>query len=540
MTGRRPLVWIGAVVVVLVLAIGAAVARDDSSDPSGPSATNGPDATGGPGSSGTPAPTAPPGQAGTRPNVLVIMVDDETYNELPYMPNVKSLLQAQGTTYSHYYTTTPNCCPSRAGYYTGQYPHNNGIKDNEPPLGGAELFIPHQSETLPVWLHDDGYYTASIGKYLNGWGNPDKPDLWTGGIAPPPGWDHWFGLVDPSTYQYYDYSVSDDGVLHKYGSAPTDYQTDVLGQEVVNTIQKGSASGKPWFVSWTPLAPHVGKREGDSGTNGEGGIDGLLPIAPPGKEDAFANEPLYSVPSQTWGPLAAATPDVSTKPPYVQDRVKHFPAPIDYMTQAWRAELATIQGVDAWIPKIVQALTEQGQLDRTTIMFTSDNGLFHGEHGLYQKGLLYEEAVHVPLVIRGAGFPAGKTADQLALNIDLTATIMSLAGATSKQPLDGRSLEPLAEDPDVAKDRAVMFETWYTGTHIATQELRVGPWALMRWSTGDIELYNLTNDPFEMHNLAKDPSYFSTVAGLAPRLDLLSRCAGASCEDSDASRAAAH
>src|SRR5690242_14366263 len=109
-------------------------------------------------------------RAGGQPhNVLVIMTDDQTLEELREMPKVNQLLVAQGTTYKGYYTTTPNCCPSRAGYYSGRYPHNNGVHDNIGPAGGAKTFIPDENQTIPVWLQQAGYYTAHIGKYLNGW-----------------------------------------------------------------------------------------------------------------------------------------------------------------------------------------------------------------------------------------------------------------------------------------------------------------------------------------------------------------------------------
>ncbi|MFK8812411.1 hypothetical protein SL626_23530, partial [Escherichia coli] len=95
--------------------------------------------------------------------------------------------------------------------------------------------------------------------YLNGWGQQEPPERWTGGIEPPPGWDHWFGLIDPSTYQFYGYRVSDDGRERTFGTKPEDYQTDVFGAEVERTIERAAGTGKPWFVMWTPVAPHNGK-----------------------------------------------------------------------------------------------------------------------------------------------------------------------------------------------------------------------------------------------------------------------------------------
>ncbi|MEZ5142276.1 MAG: sulfatase-like hydrolase/transferase [Acidimicrobiales bacterium] len=187
---------------------------------------------------------------GAHPNILVVMTDDQTLEEMRALPRTQRLIGDQGTTFDQYYVSFPVCCPSRATYYSGQYAHNHDVRDNVPPLGGAGKFVPHQQDTLAVWMKDAGYQTASIGKYLNGWGED-------GNISPPPGWDHWFGLIDPSTYNYFNYSVSVNGQRYDYGTRPEDYQTDVLGQEVVNTIGRFSQDGRPWFVSFTPLAPHV-------------------------------------------------------------------------------------------------------------------------------------------------------------------------------------------------------------------------------------------------------------------------------------------
>ena len=372
--------------------------------------------------------TRPPS---SRRNVMVIMVDDATYEEIRVMKNVNALLARQGTTFSKFYTTSPNCCPSRAGYYLGQFPHNSQVRDNIPPLGGANSFTPHENQSLGVWMQQAGYYTAQIGKYLNGWGNPDKPDNWTRGIAPMPGWDHWFVDIDPSTYLYYNFKISDDGTERSWG--PKDYQTDITGRDAVDTIKRATDTGKPWFISWTPMSPHIANKES---TTSEGEIPkALVAVAADQYQGTFANEPLPQSPSLAFGREATNTPDLKGKPKYVIDRVNNFPARQDVMTEAYRTELEALQTVDDWVGTIYHTLEAAGQLDNTDIIFWSDNGLFHGEHGLVQKGLLYEEAAHVPLIIRGPGFPVAVTANQLSLNLDLTPTILNIAGATATTPL---------------------------------------------------------------------------------------------------------
>jgi arylsulfatase A-like enzyme len=97
----------------------------------------------------------------------------------------------QGTTFSNSFVSFSQCCPSRATFLTGQYPHNHGVWDIRPPLGGYAKF--NGTNTLTLWLQSAGYFTSHIGKYLNGYG-VESPDQ-----EVPPGWDHWQGLVDPTT-----------------------------------------------------------------------------------------------------------------------------------------------------------------------------------------------------------------------------------------------------------------------------------------------------------------------------------------------------
>jgi N-acetylglucosamine-6-sulfatase len=220
----------------------------------------------------------------------------------------------------------------------------------------------------------------------------------------------------------------------------------------------------------------------------------------------------------------------------VRDRVESQPTSQDLTMQAWEAELEAMLAVDEWVGKLYEKLQTMGALATTDILFLSDNGLFYGEHGLGAKGLLYEEAAHLPLIARGPDFPAGATADQLALNLDITATVLGIAGSRPRTKIDGRDLRPLTRNPTTGADRAILLEYWYSYSNVTTQGLRVANWSLMRWSTGETELYDLERDPWQVHNVANEAAYAPVVADLLPRLDALATCAGATCEESDASR----
>jgi len=128
----------------------------------------------------------------SRPNLVLVLTDDQTLESLRVMPETQRLIGDEGTTFSNAFVSYPLCCPSRATLLTGQYAHNHGVRGNNPPHGGAGAL--DARETLPVWLQRAGYYTAHVGKYLNGYGQVVPATV-------PPGWSRWLALVDPTTYE---------------------------------------------------------------------------------------------------------------------------------------------------------------------------------------------------------------------------------------------------------------------------------------------------------------------------------------------------
>lgn len=457
---------------------------------------------------------------GGAPNIVVIMTDDQTLESMRVMTNVNALIGAQGTTFTNYFSSFPNCCPSRATYLTGQFSHNNGVQDNLPPFGGFKKL--KSDETLPVWLHRAGYQTTHIGKYLNTWGSD-------GNIGAPPGWDHWFGLIDPSTYHYYNYSVSIDGVKRDYGTAEEDYQTDVLGAEAVRVITEGARSDKPWFVSLAPLAPHAQEREtADGGAN-------------EAKRDPSKFGDTFPTPANKYKGTMAA--EALPKPPsYNQKDVSRSPAwvqalpPIGKGTEAlieqeYRQELESLKSVDEWVGKIFETLTQTKQLDNTVVLFTSDNGFYHGEHRIgFVKFYLYEPGVHLPLLARGGPFTAGKKVEDLVGNVDLASTILKLAGATSPLTLDGRDIAPLVANPGKGKGRGMLLENLGKKGSTHTEGIRTERFKYLTNERGEEELYDLKIDPDETDNRAADPEMARFKQDLADRLTRLKACKGTECE----------
>ena len=140
-----------------------------------------------------------------RPNVVVLMTDDQTLESMRVMTGVRSALAARGTTFDRAFVSTALCCPSRATLFTGQYAHNHGVLSNRPPEGGYGRL--DTSEWLPVWLQRAGYRTVHVGKFLNRYGQDSPP------TQVPNGWSEWYASVDPSTYRYSGYLVNENGTV---------------------------------------------------------------------------------------------------------------------------------------------------------------------------------------------------------------------------------------------------------------------------------------------------------------------------------------
>lgn len=456
--------------------------------------------------------SAPASAAVTKPNVVVIMVDDMNVSALQYLPNVRSLLATPGTTFDNSVVSYSLCCPSRSTFLTGQYAHNHGVLGNAPPDGG--YYALRGAETLPVWLRQAGYTTGHIGKFLNGYGTQNPTEI-------PPGWAEWYGSVDPSTYRMWGYTLNENGTLRTYGAAnvenPALYQTDVYAGKAVDYINRKAPAAQPFFLSFAPLAPH-----------GEGAASGAdlsqrNPRPAPRHRGDLESATLPKPPSYDEA-------DVSDKPAAIRNKPR-ITAAAEHQIEDVRLKgrLESLLAVDEAVADIVAALQAAGELANTVIVFTSDNGWMQGEHRIQSgKVVPYEESIRVPLIIRGPGLPANKHVSTIAANIDLAPTILAVAGATAGVTVDGRSLLPIANDPG-SFPRGIVIETgpkesgnWYAG-------LRSPRWKYVEHSTGERELYDLQQDPYELTSVHNDPRYATTRQALASRLATLRTCAGDVC-----------
>ena len=460
------------------------------------------------------------------PNVVVLMTDDETVEDMDVMPRTRRLLGSNGVTFARSYVSYPVCCPSRATYLTGQYAHNHGVMGLYPPTGGYGRF--DRWNSLPVWLEHAGYATAHIGKYLNGYGTEVTADV-------PPGWTDWHGAIDGSTYRMWGYTLNENGRRHTYGSPfvedPRLYQTDVYSRKAVRFIRRRAPSERPFFLSVAFLAPH---HESASIRR----ITGRLVRPAPRDRGALMARPFETSRAFDEG-------DVTDKPRFLRRDPLQLGA-MDRIAEHYRERQRSLLAVDDAVQAIVDALRDRGELDDTYIIFTSDNGYMQGEHDVPSgKMLPYEPSTRVPLLIRGPAIPHGKVSRELVGNIDLAPTIVRAARARAGKTVDGRSLLPFARHPRLRTRRPLLHETGglryvpvrdqdQDGTpavrHILSyRAVRTGRWLYIEYRGGARELYDLARDPNELHSHYPDPRYAPVRRTLGAVLHRLEKCRGASC-----------
>jgi len=451
-----------------------------------------------------------------RPNVVVVMTDDQRLDDMAAMPKTRRLLGGGGTTFEHAYVSYSLCCPSRTTFLTGQYSHNHGVTWNFAPQGGYERFRAlGQGNTLPVWLQRAGYRTGLIGKYLNEYGEKRPREV-------PPGWDDWQASVDPTTYQYFGYTLNVNGRLVRYGHEPADYMTDVYAERAGAFVRRHAPQRRPFFLWVTPNAPHTESPTGRS--------EGTPAVPAPRHAGAFADLPLPRLPGFD-------EEDLSDKPEIVQRFPRVEGEQLQRAEAHFRGRRASLLAVDDLVARMVGELRAAGELDRTLFVFTSDNGWLLGEHRIVgQKYFGFEESIRVPLIVRGPGFPRGRVSEALALNVDLAATIARAADARMGRPADGIPLQRLVARPAAWRERDMVIETgpnsvglpYYSGLHTRRYAYEV-------ITTGEVELYDLRLDPYELRNVAADPAYAEVRQTLARRLDRLKDCRGSACRSAQGS-----
>lgn len=440
-----------------------------------------------------PAEASAPARAAPRPNVVLVVTDDQRWDSLSGMPTLTTELGEQGVTFTNAFTVNPQCCPSRASLLTGRYSHSTGVYANSGPHGGFRAF--DDSTTLATALDEVGYTTGLFGKYLNGYGGRKAAGY------VPPGWDVW-SVFHGGSDGYYDYRLARQHRLTSYGRSPYHYSTSVLARQAASFVRNAK---EPFFLELAPYAPHAPA------------------LTPPGRAQTFEDSPWST-------PVSFDERDVSDKPAHIR-RLRALSAQdIRDAERFRRRQLLASLGVDDALRLVLDELGARGLVESTVFVYTSDNGVAWGEHLLAagRKAVPYEEQIRVPLVVRYDPITrsAPRTDGHLVLNVDIAPTLARLAGARLPGA-EGRNLlrllrgrEPVAWRSDFLVEHLAGGAAWDVPTYCA---VRNGRYKYVLYETREEELYDLVRDPHELQNLAGAANVRALQRRLLARLGALCR-----------------
>ena len=424
-----------------------------------------------------------PDPLGGRPNFIVINTDDQRLEgTLDIMPKTRQWLAAAGTSFTQGFATTPLCCPSRSGLFSGRYTHNHGNLNNQTT---DQLDF---NATIQRYLHDAGYRTGMVGKFLMNWSNSNRP----------PHFDYW-ALTRGG---YYDVSYGTD-----QGSLRADYSTWETGRQALRILDAFEGrDADPFFLYVAPQAPH----------------------------DPWEPEPAYRTADVgSWdGNPAVHETDRSDKPTWVRD------FHVDYAEgAATRAsQLRLLKSVDDMVDSVMRRLTDLGEAANTVVIFTSDNGYLWGEHGMRSKYNPYDGSVRVPFIVRWPGKVAAGAVDPRPVgNVDITPSLLAAAGVSPSlvYPFDGRPFLNTGGLSGVVRPEAYL-------EYFVDEHRDIPDWSAIRttrlnyveYYDGDRiiyrEYYDLVADPWELHNLLGDTSGTNDpdTSGLSARLARYRTCRG--------------
>jgi N-acetylglucosamine-6-sulfatase len=404
-------------------------------------------------------------------------------------------LASEGTRFANVFVTTSLCSPSRASLLSGQYARAHKVLNNFTEY-------PNALPSYPRRLKEAGYQTAYLGKWHMGEDNDEQR----------PGFDYWISHRGQGNYfdNEFNFNGTRQTVPGYYTTVVTDYAVAWLRQP----------HDRPWLLILGQKAPHGGPIQPEP--RFEHTLD-AFPVKPPANADCYR----ASEGKPTWLEESYPTWHGAGGPLYGQKQYDRFV----------RAYLATLLSVDESVGRVYETLRATGQLDRTLIIFTSDNGFALGEHGRVDKRTAYEESLRVPLLVR---FPplvkADRVVSNLVLSLDLAPSVLDFCGVPPWRGIQGKSWKPLAQGRPTAWREAFLYEYNHEKQFPYTpnvRAVRTMDWKLVRYPHGDgtpdrftAELYNLRRDPFEMTNLVNDPTTAKTRKRLHRELERQSRRAG--------------
>jgi N-acetylglucosamine-6-sulfatase len=445
----------------------------------------------------------------SQPDIVVIYLDDvdphdaRLWKNPKRTPTLSSMFATAGVQFTSAISETPLCSPGRAATLTGRHTVNHDVTDNV-----AAPFDPRV--TIASELGGSGYQTIFVGKYLNKLRDEVKPHQLKRHAK---GWDA-FDIIYENNGKYFNYSTwSPDDGREKYGTGKSDHSTLVAKRKLVEHI-KAAPDDQPLFVFASIYDLHQPNLPAQKYRNAKS-CRNIKPWTPPSFDAS-----------------------VKGKPKFVRDFVRQRGKPSEgWWTRKMQTYCEEMLGVEELTKAVVREQKKRGRHEDTIYIFTADNGVAWGIHGLPQrKGVPY--ATPIPLVF---SWPArwGEEVvalDEVVSNIDVAPTICALAGCEmgpfreGPKGADGLSLLPLLDGETDHLERTVVREERSGPYSVSagfptfeairtTSQHPLGRWHYIEWGTGERELYDSVEDPWELTNLARNESYAEVLEQLAADLD---------------------
>ena len=457
----------------------------------------------------------------TRPNILYIMSDDHAAHaisaygsQINHTPHIDRLAD-QGVRLTNTFCTNALCTPSRATILTGQYSHVNGVKTLDDEIDSSR---PIQSQKL---LKKAGYDTAIVGKWHLGNNEESNPQ----------GFDHWNIL--PGQGDYYDPMMIENGVEKQHEG----YVTDLITDFAIGWLDSRD-SENPFFLMVHHKAPHSSwipaKRHENLGVEGE------FPEPETLMDDYKTRSEAVKITSIRVEDTRK--PNLKLDPPsgISQDEKRKW-AYQRYITDYTR----TIQAVDDSVGTLLDYLDEHDLAENTLVVYTSDQGMFLGDHGWHDKRFMYEESLRMPFIARlPEKIEAGSVGSDMLLNVDFAPTFMDYAGVEVPDDVQGSSAREMLEGaaPDDWQN-SLYYRYWmHTIGHkvIPNYGVRNERYKLIFYYgvtledthnpginiEAEWELYDLEADPREMNNVYAQPEFAEVQAVMLTELDRLQAKAG--------------
>ncbi len=458
----------------------------------------------------------------TRPNILYIMSDDHAAHAISayasrvnQTPQIDRLAQA-GVRFTHCFCVNSICSPSRATIITGKYSHLNGV----PTFNRFDGSQP----TVAKYLQAAGYHTGMIGKWHLG--------------SAPTGFDEWTSLPGQGVY-------FDPAFLDRNGRRVIKgYVTDIITDLAIDFLQN-RPKDKPFFLMCHHKAPH---RPWEPDEKHRAQFANRQIPEPPTLRDDYATrtdairecrqkvfEDMTRRDLKLRPPPGLTGPErnrwLNVKPTEVETQVDGKVVKLTgEALNAWKYQrymqdyLACIQAVDDNVGRLLDWLDKNGLTTNTVVIYTSDQGFFLGDHGLYDKRFMYEDSIRMPFIVRWPGVAkAGLTQDAMAINTDFACTFMQIAGVPVPADMQGRSLVPLLKGEQPGDWRTAYYYRYYhdPGDHNtrAHYGIRTTTHKLIYfWKKDQWECYDLVKDPLELHNIYNDPEQKQLISALKTEL----------------------